>query len=241
MTAKLANPVVTGVRCLSDVYRGSFAGSIYSLSSGQGKCGVAVIRVSGAEAGTALKEVGRFVRLPGPRRAVLRRLWHPVTARLIDRGLVVWFPGPASFTGEDSCEFHVHGGPAVVTTTLQALGSIPGLRPAEPGEFTKRAFQNGKLDLTEVEGLADLIAAETELQHRQALRQMEGDLASLYSGWTQRLTTSTASLEAHIDFSEDDNLDDGILEKGHLLSVSRLTQSPKSRFTDGCLLGWYKT
>ena len=92
-TAEVGNPAVTGVRCLSGVERGSFAGSIYSLSSGQGKCGVAVIRVSGAEAGTALKEVGRFARLPGPRRAVLRRLWHPATARLIDRGLVVWFPG----------------------------------------------------------------------------------------------------------------------------------------------------
>lgn len=106
----------------------------------------------------------------------------------MDRALVLWFPGPQSFTGEDCAEFHVHGGPAVVSGVLQALGSVPGLRPAEAGEFTRRAFAHGKLSLTEVEGLADLIHAETEAQRRQALRQLDGELSHLCQGWADTLT-----------------------------------------------------
>ncbi|XP_043323192.1 tRNA modification GTPase GTPBP3, mitochondrial isoform X3 [Cervus canadensis] len=121
--------------------------------------------------------------------------------------------GPQSFTGEDCAEFHVHGGPAVVSGVLQALGSVPGLRPAEAGEFTRRAFAHGKLSLTEVEGLADLIHAETEAQRRQALRQLDGELGDLCRGWAETLTKALAHVEAYIDFSEDDNLEEGVLDQ----------------------------
>lgn len=131
----------------------------------------------------------------------------------MDRALVLWFPGPQSFTGEDCAEFHVHGGPAVVSGVLQALGRVPGLRPAEAGEFTRRAFAHGKLSLTEVEGLADLIHAETEAQRRQALRQLDGELGDLCCGWAETLTKALAHVEAYIDFGEDDNLEEGILER----------------------------
>ncbi|NXV35623.1 GTPB3 GTPase, partial [Rissa tridactyla] len=122
--------------------------------------------------------------------------------------------GPQSFTGEDCAELHVHGGPAVVSGVLRALGRLPGLRPAEPGEFTRRAFRRGKLDLTAAEGLGDLIRAETEAQRRQALRQMEGELGRLYQRWSQTLTQALAHLEAYIDFSEDDNVEEEVLSQG---------------------------
>uniref|UniRef100_A0A8B9MA96 GTP binding protein 3, mitochondrial n=1 Tax=Accipiter nisus TaxID=211598 RepID=A0A8B9MA96_9AVES len=122
--------------------------------------------------------------------------------------------GPQSFTGEDCAELHVHGGPAVVSGVLRALGRLPGLRPAEPGEFTRRAFRRGKLDLTAVEGLGDLIRAETEAQRRQALRQMEGELGRLYQRWSETLTQALAHLEAYIDFSEDDNVEEEVLSQG---------------------------
>jgi len=126
--------------------------------------------------------------------------------------MAVWFPGPASFTGEDCVEFHVHGGRAVVSAVLAALGGLPGLRLAEPGEFSKRAFENGKLDLSAAEGLADLIAAETEAQRAQALRQLEGGLGDLCLDWQSRLKAALAHMEATIDFSDEDlpdTLDDG--------------------------------
>ncbi|XP_078417636.1 5-taurinomethyluridine-[tRNA] synthase subunit GTPB3, mitochondrial [Cetorhinus maximus] len=187
--------------------------TIFAMSSGQGRCGVAVIRVSGpASSDTLICLTGRRA-LPPARAAVLRSLLDPRSGERLDLGLVLWFPGPRSFTGEDCCEFHVHGGLAVVSGVLQALGCLPGLRPAQAGEFTKRAFQNGKLDLTEVEGLGDLIHAETEAQRRQALRQMAGDLGHLYGGWSERLTRCMAHAEAYIDFSEDDNIDEGVLDK----------------------------
>ncbi|NXC77330.1 GTPB3 GTPase, partial [Anhinga anhinga] len=122
--------------------------------------------------------------------------------------------GPQSFTGEDCAELHVHGGPAVVSGVLRALGRLPGLRPAEPGEFTRRAFRRGKLDLTAAEGLGDLIRAETEAQRRQALRQMEGELGQLYQRWSETLTQALAHLEAYIDFSEDDNVEEEVLSQG---------------------------
>ncbi|XP_072457418.1 tRNA modification GTPase GTPBP3, mitochondrial isoform X2 [Notamacropus eugenii] len=186
--------------------------TIFALSSGQGKCGVAVIRTSGPASGTAVLGLTTLRALPQPRVATLRLLQDPGSSEPLDKGLILWFPGPHSFTGEDCAEFHVHGGPAVVSAVLGALGSIPGLRPAEAGEFTKRAFQNGKLSLTEVEGLGDLIHAETEAQRRQALRQLQGELGQLCQGWGETLTTALAHLEAYIDFSEDDNLEEGVLE-----------------------------
>ncbi|KAM9096715.1 5-taurinomethyluridine-[tRNA] synthase subunit GTPB3, mitochondrial isoform 2-T2 [Sarcophilus harrisii] len=187
--------------------------TIFALSSGQGKCGVAVIRISGPASGPALLGLMASKALPQPRVATLRLLQDPGSCEPLDRGLILWFPGPHSFTGEDCAEFHVHGGPAVVSAVLGALGSIPDLRPAEAGEFTKRAFQNGKLSLTEVEGLGDLIHAETEAQRRQALRQLQGELGQLCQGWGETLTTALAHLEAYIDFSEDDNIEEGALQR----------------------------
>lgn len=145
---------------------------------------------------------------PAPRVAVLRRFRKPRSGEPIDRGLALWFPAPESATGEDVAEFHIHGGPAVVAALADALAALPGLRPAEPGEFTRRAFAAGRLDLTEVEGIADLIAAETEAQRRQALRQMEGGLHTLYEGWRGSLLEAMAHVEATLDFSDQDLPDD---------------------------------
>ncbi|KAM5310603.1 5-taurinomethyluridine-[tRNA] synthase subunit GTPB3, mitochondrial isoform 2-T2 [Glossophaga mutica] len=187
--------------------------TIFALSSGQGRCGIAVIRTSGPASGHALRSLTVPQDLPPARRACLRLLTDPRSGEPLDRALVLWFPGPQSFTGEDCAEFHVHGGPAVVSGVLQALGRVPGLRPAEAGEFTRRAFAHGKLSLTEVEGLADLIHAETEAQRRQALRQLDGELGHLCRGWLETLTKALAHVEAYIDFGEDDNLEDGVLER----------------------------
>ncbi|XP_040846736.1 tRNA modification GTPase GTPBP3, mitochondrial isoform X4 [Ochotona curzoniae] len=189
--------------------------TIFALSSGQGRCGVAVIRASGPASGHALRSLTAARDLPPARRASLRLLSDPSSGEPLDRALVLWFPGPHSFTGEDCVEFHVHGGPAVVSGVLQALGSVPGLRPAEAGEFTRRAFAHGKLDLTEVEGLADLIHAETEAQRRQALRQLDGELGQLCHGWAETLTKALAHVEAYIDFGEDDNLEEDVLSEAH--------------------------
>ncbi|XP_043442880.1 tRNA modification GTPase GTPBP3, mitochondrial isoform X1 [Prionailurus bengalensis] len=245
--------------------------TIFALSSGHGRCGIAVIRTSGPASGHALRSLTAPRDLPPARSACLRLLSHPRSGEPLDRALVLWFPGPQSFTGEDCAEFHVHGGPAVVSGVLQALGSVPGLRPAEAGEFTRRAFAHGKLSLTEVEGLADLIHAETEAQRRQALRQLDGELGHLCHGWARTLTKASplcvhfrpdlpnlcvrasslqespirslrsgwtwahwrvgswvatplpplpppqalAHVEAYIDFGEDDNLEEGVLEQAN--------------------------
>ncbi|XP_063230171.1 tRNA modification GTPase GTPBP3, mitochondrial isoform X2 [Bacillus rossius redtenbacheri] len=165
------------------ISRNLSASTIFALSSGYGKSGVAVIRVSGSQASAAAVRIGGLKLPLVPRHTFLRKLRDPLTNNILDQGIVIWFPGPRSFTGEDSCEFQVHGGPAVITAVLHALGKLHGFRPAEPGEFTKRAFHAGKLDLTEVEGLADLINAETDVQRKQALSQLEGDLSSLYKRW----------------------------------------------------------
>ncbi|XP_034036017.1 tRNA modification GTPase GTPBP3, mitochondrial isoform X2 [Thalassophryne amazonica] len=190
------------------------AETIFALSSGHGRCGVAVVRVSGPASGTVLSCMVGFTRsLPPPRTALLHSIRDPLSKEVLDRGLILWFPAPHSFTGEDSVEFHIHGGPAVITAVLQALGSVPGMRPAEPGEFTRRAFHAGKLGLTEVEGLGDLIHAETEAQRRQALRQMSGELGRLYQDWSHKMKRCLAHIEAFIDFSEDELIEDGILNQ----------------------------
>ncbi|MGB3718054.1 MAG: tRNA uridine-5-carboxymethylaminomethyl(34) synthesis GTPase MnmE [Proteobacteria bacterium] len=175
--------------------------TIFALSSAPGRAGVAVLRISGPAAGTVLDEMA--APRPRPRQASLRRLRHPVSEESLDQALVLWFPAPASFTGEDVAELHVHGGRAVVHAVLGALAEIPGCRPAEAGEFARRAFENGKLDLTMAEGLADLIDAETEAQRKQALRQAEGALAALYDGWRNSLIEALALVEAAIDFSDE--------------------------------------
>ncbi|XP_059155395.1 tRNA modification GTPase GTPBP3, mitochondrial-like isoform X2 [Physella acuta] len=184
--------------------------TIYALSSGKGKCGIAVIRISGPKASLAIDQICHLA--VKPRIANLRKLHDPHTQEILDEALVLWFPGPHSFTGEDSVEFHVHGGPAVITSVLAALSSLSGFRPALPGEFAKQAFLNGKLDLTEVEGLGDLIHAETELQRKQALRQMGGELGHMYAQWRTRLIKCMANTEAFIDFHEEENIEDDILE-----------------------------
>jgi tRNA modification GTPase len=175
--------------------------TIFALSSAPGRAGIAVLRVSGPLAGAALTSLTQQA-VPWPRRATLRRLVE--AGEEIDQALVVWFPAGSSFTGEDVAEFHVHGGRAVVEAVLGALGRIKGLRPAEPGEFTRRAVENGKFDLTQAEALADLIDAETEGQRKQALRQYEGALAELYDGWRARLLHAAAWAEAGIDFAEEE-------------------------------------
>lgn len=177
--------------------------TIFAPSTAPGRAGVAVVRISGPAAAPALMALGGNS-LPPARQAVLRAIVDPADGRVIDRGLVLWFPGPGSFTGQDVGELHLHGGRAVVAATLEALVRLPGLRPAEAGEFTRRAFDNGKLDLSAVEGLADLIDADTEAQRRQALRQMSGGLARLTGGWAARLTRVLAHFEAAIDFVEEE-------------------------------------
>ena len=177
--------------------------TIFALASGRGRAGIAVVRLSGPRAGDALTRLTRQP-LPPPRTARLVRLRDPADEAPLDDALTLWFPGPASFTGEDMVELHLHGGPAVVTGVLDALGRIDRLRAAEPGEFSRRAFLSGKLDLTAIEGLADLVAADTVQQRRQALDQMAGRLGALYEGWRGRLLRLLAAVEAEIDFGEEE-------------------------------------
>jgi tRNA modification GTPase len=178
--------------------------TIFALSSGAGRAGVAVIRVSGPLAGPVAEQIsGKSL---SPRRAVLSELRRAKTRDLIDSGLLIWFPAPASFTGEDVVEFHVHGGRAVVAALLDSLSEFDGLRAAGPGEFTRRAFDNGKLDLTCVEGLSDLVSADTELQRRQALRQLSGDAPRAARSWRQQLIDSQALIEAHLDFPDESEI-----------------------------------
>ena len=183
------------------------ADTIFAPSTGAGPAGVAVIRLSGPDAEAALRRLTG--KLTPPRRLTRARIADGATGEVVDEGLAVWLPGPASYTGEDSAELHVHGGRATVAAVLEALATCPGLRPAEPGEFTRRAFENGKMDLTAAEGLADLVAAETAAQRRQALRQLGGDLGRLYEEWREILLGALAHQEASIDFS-DEELPDGI-------------------------------
>lgn len=177
--------------------------TIFALASAPGKAGVAVLRVSGPAAATAIRRLTAKP-LPATRRAVRRRLADPASGEPIDAALLLWFPAPASYTGEDVAEFHLHGGRAVLAAMLEALGRLPGCRIAEPGEFTRRAFINGRLDLTAAEGLADLVAAETEAQRKLALRQLDGELGRLYEDWRARLLGGLARLEAAIDFPDED-------------------------------------
>ena len=206
------------------------ADTIFALASGSGRAGVAVFRLSGPRAGTVVKLLCGGD-LPRPRYASLRWLSEPgregpanevgasdrprreQDGARIDQGLVIWFPGPASFTGEDVAEFHLHGGVAVVSAFAAMLARMEGVRVAEAGEFTRRAFDNGKLDLTEVEGLADLIGAETEMQRRQALRQLGGGLTELCGRWREELVAAAAFLTAEIDFA-DEELPDGVGDEG---------------------------
>lgn len=175
--------------------------TIFALATPPGRSAVAVYRISGPQAAGAVEAVAG--KLPAPRTAAFRRLRHPQTREVLDEALVLWFPAPASETGEDLAELQTHGSRAVMAELTRILGSLPGVRMAAPGEFARRAFYNGKLDLTAVEGLADLIDAETEAQRRQALLQSSGALARLYDGWRARILDAMALVEAAIDFSDE--------------------------------------
>ena len=174
--------------------------TIFALSSGRLPSAIALVRVSGPQAGKIVTALAG--KLPSPRMAT-RALLRDVGQRPIDDAVVLWFPGPASATGEDVAEFHVHGGRAVLAALFAALSGFEDVRPAEPGEFTRRAFENGKLDLTEAEGLDDLIHADTDRQRRQALRQLKGLLGDRARDWRARIIEASALIEAGIDFSDE--------------------------------------
>lgn len=177
--------------------------TIFAPATPAGRSGVAVFRLSGDKACEALETLTGKP-LPPPRMSALRALVNPANGEVIDHALVLAFPAPASFTGEDVVELHTHGGRAVLTAVVEALTALPGLRMAEAGEFTKRAFLNGKMDLTSAEGIADLIHAETDAQRKQALRMVQGELERAYETFRERLLRSLALLEAYIDFPDED-------------------------------------
>jgi tRNA modification GTPase len=195
-----------------------YANTIFALASARGRAGVAVVRVSGPQAFACVMELARS--LPPPRKAVLRTLWEGDEP--LDQALVLTFEKGASFTGEDVAEFHLHGGVAVVQSVLSCLAKIEGLRPAGPGEFTRRALENNRMDLPQVEGLADLIEAETEAQRKQALQVMRGALGEKCERWRVKLLRAMALLEAVIDFADEDvPVDVGPEVLEHLVSVRK--------------------
>jgi tRNA modification GTPase len=177
------------------------AETIFAFASGTSRAAIAVLRLTGPKTRAMVEAIAG--RVPEPRRATLVTFVDPARCEKIDRGILVFFPAPGSFTGEDYAEFHLHGSRAVAAAMIEALATSPGTRPAEPGEFTRRAFINGKLDLAQVEGIGDLIEAETAWQHRQALRQMEGVLGRQAGLWRQALIEASALVEAEIDFSDE--------------------------------------
>jgi len=206
---------------------GLFADTIYASASGVGRFAITLLRVSGAEASACLARlVGP---LPAPRRAVLRGIMAP-DGSLLDRAMVLWLPGPQTYTGEDSFELHLHGGLAVLTGVEAALLSL-GLRPAEPGEFTRRAFIHGRMDLLEAEAVADLIAAETSAQRDQALRQLSGELGGVYRDWQGRLVRILAQQEALIDFPDEDLPAE--VEAGLLAEIVSLMAAMHQHLKDG--------
>jgi tRNA modification GTPase len=215
--------------------------TIFALSSGVGRAGVAVIRLSGPQSRFALDTLAPPV--PPPRQAALRSIrdWG---GSLIDRGLVLWFPGPDSFTGEDCAELQVHGSAAVISDMLKTLAELPGCVPAQAGAFARRAFENGKLDLTAVEGLADLIDAETTAQRRAALRQADGALQHVYDDWRLRLMKAMGLVEAAIDFSDEGDVAEQVMAEARPLLdglrediAAHLVQSQRARgLRDGLTL-----
>ena len=184
--------------------------TIYALSTGPGVSGLAVIRISGKETKVAINKItGKS--LPKPRTAVLRKFNKINDNQLIDEGILMWFPGPASYTGEDMAELHVHGSRAVINEIQNSLSQIPNLRLAEAGEFTKLAFQNGKINLLKAESIADLISSETEIQRQQAINVMSGKSSDKFNSLRERLLKILSKVEAKIDFPEDDLPDDILL------------------------------
>ncbi len=204
--------------------------TIYALSSGAGRAGVAVVRISGGKAGHLLQQLcGHSLE---PRRACLRTLVHPVSGEVLDQALVLWFPTPNSFTGEDVVELHIHGGSAVIAAVMNAISVCDNMRMAEAGEFTRRAFYNGKLDLTGIEALSDLVEAETQAQRKQALRQMQGGLSDLLNDWRDRIIHILAYVEAGIDFSDEEDVSDDVNQ--HMLkNILELKKDITKHLDDG--------
>lgn len=204
--------------------------TIFALASGRGRAGVAVVRISGPDAIAVLERLTDKPR-PQNRMAAVREIWSLDLSFLIDEALVLVFEGPGSFTGEDVLEIHLHGGPVLISTLFAEIAQIPGLRAADPGEFTRRAFEHGRLDLTEAEGIGDLVNAETHAQHQQALRQMRGALGKVYNDWRDELIGSLAHLEADIDFPDED-LPDGVA-KAIAPRLKVLRQGMETHLKDG--------
>lgn len=175
--------------------------TIYALSSGAGRAGIAVVRLSGPSTAVVLETIAGP--LPPVRAFTLRSLRDKSTGEVLDKAVVVWLPGPGSFTGEDCAELHLHGSPSVISAVLDVLSRQPAVRPAEPGEFSRRAFSNGKMDLIEVEGLGDLLEARTASQRRQAFQQMSGKASSVFDRWRQELLLIRADIEAVVDFVDE--------------------------------------
>jgi len=184
--------------------------TIYALSSGPGVSGVAIIRVSGPEAKNVINKLTRGP-FPKPKMAVVKKINKINTNEQIDEGIVIWFPGPNSYTGEDMAEFHVHGSSAVIKTIQNNISKIENCRLADPGEFTKIAFQNGKINLLKAESIADIISSETEIQRQQAVKIMSGKSSDKFNGWREKLLKILSNVEAKIDFPEE-NLPDNILK-----------------------------
>jgi tRNA modification GTPase len=185
--------------------------TIFATASGHGRAAVCLIRISGPESRTVLERMTE--RMPEPRRAVVRTLKHPTTGEPLDQAHVLWMPGPGSFTGEDQAELQIHGGLATRAAVLRALGAIDNCRPAEAGEFTRRAFLNGRMDLAQVEGLADIIDAETEAQRRQAMLQLGGRLGNAAENWRESVLQVLALLEASLDFSDEGDVPEDLEEE----------------------------
>ncbi len=204
--------------------------TIFALSSAPGRAGIAVVRISGPSAGAVVDALAPP--RPSDRRAALRRLCDPASGEVLDEALVLWLAAPRTETGEDMAELHLHGSPAVVKAVLAALGRQADCRLAEPGEFAARAFRNGKLDLAQVEGLADLIDAETEGQRRQALAQMRGTLSALYEGWRRELIEASALTEAAIDFSDEGDVAADSMQAARAVA-ERLLRAMTAHLDDG--------
>lgn len=198
------------------------ADTIFALSSGAPPAGIAIIRVSGAQARAAMMALAG--RLPPPRTASLALLKDTRDDAPLDRALLLWFPGPATVTGEDLAELHCHGGRAVVAAVEDALAALPGLRRAEAGEFTRRAFANGRMDLNAVEGLSDLLAAQTQAQRRAALMMAEGHFSRRIDTWRTRLLDLSAMAEAALDFSDEDDVPDASIEAQIGAGIATLAQ-----------------
>ncbi len=212
--------------------------TIFAVSSGQPPAAIAVLRVSGPRAAAAAEALAGP--LPAPRRAVMRRL-HSADGALLDEALLLWFPGPHSATGEDIVELHLHGGIATVTAVERALAAQPELRRARGGEFTRRALENGRVDLAQAQGLADLLEAETEQQRRAAIASVEGEISRAMRGWLSTLSTIAARIEAMIDFSDEDDVDAaddaalGSAIRAWLADVDALLARPTvERLREGC-------